>query len=188
MARRHLLLAASTGAAAFALPSAAGAGVTVLGSGNARMCYLAAVAKSAPRGDELRRCDFALQEEKTHKRNLVATHVNRGILRLRTGDAAGALADFNAATALNPEEPEAYLNRASTLLRQEEVAGAITQFDAAIAKNTRRPALAYYGRGVAHEVSGNVRAAYQDYTKASQLAPSWDAPRRELTRFRVVRN
>jgi len=117
---------------------------------------------------------------------MVATFVNRGILRLRRGDIAGAMADFDEATALNPEEPEAYLNRASALLRREEVVSAIAQFDTAIAKQTRRPALAYYGRAVAHEEAGNVRAAYRDYRRASELAPAWDQPRRELTRFRVA--
>ena len=181
MRRGHLLLAATV----LALPLPAAAGVTVLGAGNARMCFLAAESKLLPRGIELKRCDQALLEERNPEVT-VATHVNRGILRLRRGDTVGALADFDAATAINPEEPEAYLNRAAALLRQEQVAGAITQFDTAIAKQTRRPALAYYGRAVAHEEAGNVRAAYRDYRRASELAPSWDQPRLELTRFRVA--
>lgn len=188
MTRRRLLLAACTIAGGFAFPAAASAGVTVIGAGNARMCYLAAEAKTTPRIEEFRRCDDAVSEQRGDARTLSATHVNRGILRLRVGNMAGALADFDAATALNPNEPEAYLNRASTLLRQDQVSGAISEFDAAIAKRTRRPALAYYGRGIAHEQAGNVRAAYKDYLTASQLAPSWGEPRRELTRFRVVRN
>lgn len=184
MVRRHLLLAA----AVLALPLPAAAGVTVIGSGNARMCYLSAESKLAPRGVDVRRCDDALLEERSNPEVLVATHVNRGILRLRRGNTAGAIADFDAATALNPDEPEAYLNRASALLREEQVAGAIAQFDTAIAKNTRRPALAYYGRAVAHEEAGNLAAAYRDYRRASELAPNWEEPRAELTRFRVVSN
>jgi Flp pilus assembly protein TadD len=184
MGRQHLLLAATI----LAVPLPAAAGVTVIGAGNARMCYLAAESKLTPRGIELKRCDQALLEERTNQEVTVATHVNRGILRLRRGDTDGALEDFNAATALNPNEPEAYLNRAAALLRQREVAGAITQFDTALAKRTRRPALAYYGRAVAHEEAGNVRAAYRDYSRASELAPAWDEPRRELARFRVTSN
>jgi tetratricopeptide (TPR) repeat protein len=152
------------------------------------MCYLAAESKMAPRGAELKRCDEALIEERSNPELKVATHVNRGILRLRRGDTDGALADFDAATAINPEEPEAYLNRASALLRQQQVSGAISQFNAALAKQTRRPALAYYGRGVANEEAGNVGAAYRDYRRASELAPGWEEPRRELTRFRVARD
>lgn len=184
MRRTYLLLAATI----LAAPLPAAAGVTVIGAGNARMCFLAAESKLTPRGIELKRCDEALMEERANPEVTVATHVNRGILRLRRGDLTGAIADFDAASALDPDEPEAYLNRASALLRQQQVAGAITQFDAAIAKQTRRPALAYYGRGVAHEEAGNLRAAYRDYVRASELAPSWREPRRELTRFRVQRN
>lgn len=188
MTRGSLLLAAAVPAAAFvlAIPLPAAAGVTVIGAGNARMCYLAAKSKMMPRSDDFQRCNAAVWEEQMKPAVLVATHVNRGILRLRAGDMTGALADFDAATALNPDEPEAYLNRAATLLRQKDAATAIKQFDAAIAKNTQRPALAHYGRAIANEEAGNVRAAYQDYLRATQLAPSWEEPRRELARFRVL--
>ena len=184
MTRRHLLLAA----AVMALPLPAAAGVTVIGSGNARMCYLAADSNTRPDLGDIERCNNAVEEERDNPDRLVASHVNRGILRLRRGDTDGALADFDSATAINPDEPEAYLNRGSALLRNAQVATAISQFDTAIAKNTRRPALAYYGRGVAHEEAGNLRAAYRDYMRASQLAPNWDDPRNELTRFRVSSN
>jgi tetratricopeptide (TPR) repeat protein len=187
VARRHLLLghlALAGAAVVFSKPAAAG--ITVLGAGNARMCFLAAQSKLSPRPADMKRCNDALVEERTSADRLVATHVNRGILRLRRNDAVGALADFDAASKLDPEEPEAYLNRASALLSQQQAAAAIGQFDTALAKKTRRPALAYYGRAVAYEEAGNLRAAYQDYSQASRLAPSWDEPRRELTRFRIV--
>jgi len=185
MARGHLLIVAALAAAA-SVP--ASAGITVIGAGHARSCYLAAESKMLPRSEDLRRCSLAVREETGGRSRLVATYVNRGILHLRRGDTAAAMKDFDAATRLNPDEPEAYLNRASALLRQAQPSGAITQFDAALAKQTRRPALAHYGRAIAYEEAGNVRAAYKDYLMASQLAPEWDDPRRELTRFKVVRN
>lgn len=171
-----------------ALPLPAAAGVVVLGSGNARMCYLAAESPAQPRVNVMQYCNDAILEERTDLVRLVSTHVNRGILRLRRGDSAGAMRDFDEATRLNPAEPEAYLNRGNVLLRDAQVAQAIAQFDSAIARQTRRPALAHYGRAVAYEEAGNLRAAYNDYRRASELAPSWDEPRAELTRFRVVRN
>jgi Flp pilus assembly protein TadD len=184
MIKPHILVAG----AILAVPLPAAAGVTVIGTGNARMCYLAAVSKVQPGLVDMRRCDEALIEERGSPKIMAATHVNRGILRLRRGNYAGATADFDAATRINPDEPEAYLNRASVLLRQAQATGAIEQFDVALAKKTRRPELAYYGRGVAHEEAGNVRAAYRDYMMASQLAPTWREPRAELARFKVVRN
>lgn len=180
----HVVIAA----AALALPLPAAASVTVLGSSSARMCYLAADAETQPRVEDLRHCDRALGGETSIRREIVATHVNRGILRLRRGDLQGAMQDFDRASALDPREPEAYFNRASLLLRQEQAAPALAQFDQALERNTRRPALAHYGRAIAYETLGNVQAAYRDYRRASELAPQWEAPRDELTRFRVVRN
>jgi len=152
------------------------------------MCYLAAEEPGTASSAEMQRCDDAIIEERSDNVRLASTHVNRGILRLRRGDTAGAMRDFNDATRLNPAEPEAYLNRGNVMLRDDQIAGAIAQFDSAIERQTRRPALAHYGRAIAYEESGNLRAAYNDYRRASQLAPSWDEPRVELTRFRVVRN
>lgn len=180
----HVLIAA----AVLALPFQADAGVTVLGSGSARMCYLAAESAAAVSIADIRHCDAALRETATMPRHVVATYVNRGILRLRRGDAVGAMADFDRASQLDPDEPEAYFNRGSALLRQEQAAPAAAAFSEALQRNTRRPALAHYGRAVANETLGNVQSAYRDYRRASELAPEWNAPRAELTRFRVVRN
>ena len=56
---------------------------------------------------------------------------------------------------------------------------------AAIERGTNEPAIAYYGRGVAHEMNGDIAAAYYDLRRASELAPEWDVPARDLTRFVV---
>ena len=58
-------------------------------------------------------------------------------------------------------------------------------FDSALEKKTRRPELAYYGRAVAHELTGEVRAAYRDYRQASRLDPKWRQPKADLARFKV---
>jgi len=179
---KYLLLAAA--AVAFSAPAVAG--ITVLGSNSARMCYLAAESIGMPSYDDVQRCNVGLAESANDSTNLVATYVNRGIIRLRRNDVDGALRDFDSAVRINPNEPEAYLNRGSALLRREAAAEARDMFSYAIDRNTRRPALAHYGRAVANETLGNVRAAYEDYQRASQLDPDWQAPRDDLQRFRVV--
>lgn len=179
---RHFLIAA----AALALPLPASAGVVVIGGSTARACYQAADRIDRPKLDDFRNCDAALRDGTTAPRDIVATHVNRGILFLRTGNIDAAIADFDRATALDPDEPEAYLNRGAALLKRAQAQTALTMFDTALQKNTARPEVAYYARGIAHEELGNVRAAYRDYVRASQLAPRWDDPKVELTRFRVV--
>ena len=182
MAKHHVLLAA-----AFAvLPLPAFAGITVLGSNSARMCYLAAESTAMPGPRDMRQCDAALVEVATVPRDLIATYVNRGILRMRNGNLDGAMIDFDEALRRNPREPEAYLNRGSALLRRERMDEAVAMYSQALQHNTRRPALAHYGRAMAYELLGNVRAAYNDYRRASERAPEWGEPREDLQRFRVV--
>ena len=40
---------------------------------------------------------------------------------------------------------------------------------------------------MANEGLGDLKAAYQDYSKAAELNPAWDAPKNELARFTVKR-
>lgn len=170
--------------AATAVP--AGAAVTVIGSSSARMCYEAADAHIMPSRDSLGRCDEALATENLSDYDTVATYVNRGIVKLRLGDSDAAIVDFDSALARDPNQAEAYLNKGIALLRKpNRWAQAMPLFDTAIAKKTRRPALAYYGRGVANELGGNVKQAYYDYREASRIEPDWRDPRQELTRFSV---
>jgi tetratricopeptide (TPR) repeat protein len=180
--RSRFLFAA---AALLAATPAFGA-VSVHGNSAARSCYLAAEARGTPTADALRFCDEALVREGLTDEESAATFVNRGILKARLGHRDEAISDYDAALGRNPDEPEAYLNKGFALLHLSESGeGAKPLFDTALAKKTRRPHLAYYGRGVAHELAGQVRAAYQDYRQASRLDPKWREPQAELARFRV---
>ena len=180
--RSKFLLAAATLLAA----SPAAAAVTVIGSSSARSCYLAAESAGIPTNSMLRTCDEALGEEALSHYDLVATYVNRGILKARMGQLDAAIADYDTALRNDPNEPEAYLNKGYALLHLPDAAvQAKPMFDNAIEKKTRRPELAYYGRGVANEMAGEVRAAYYDYRQASMSDPKWRDPKLELARFRV---
>ncbi len=182
MAYRKLLIAAACAACA----APAGASVFVVGSTDARLCYEAADSPLLPQARDVRRCDDALQQDMLSSYEVVATHVNRGILRLRRGQSDLAVADFQAAMRLDPAQPEAYLNMGAALIRRESPADAINLFSAALERNTTRPAVAHYGRAVANEAVGNVREAYADYRRASEIDPQWEAPRADLARFQVV--
>ena len=175
-----------TSAALIAVAAPAGAAVTVLGSSNARMCYEAADTDAPPIRTSLEACDTALNGEAASTFDIVATHVNRGILRSRLGDLEGAMSDFDAALAIDPNQPEAYLNKGVALIRKDNPDAALPLFTIALEKKTRRPALAYYGRGIAHEELGNIKSAYADYKRAVAEAPNWKEPKRDLARF-VVR-
>ena len=181
MIHSKALVAASL--AAFAIPAAAA--VTVLGASSARLCYEAAEARS-PAPSALQWCNRALGEEAITRDEEVATYVNRGILKLRGGKVEESIADFDTAIELDPKEPEAYLNKGMAYLHSPERAEeAIALFGEALAKKTRRPAVAHYGRAVAHEAQGRVKQAYFDYREASRLEPKWREPKIELARFQV---
>lgn len=173
-------------AAAFACAAPASASVVALGSSNARLCYESADSPAMPSIGALHDCDEALLRDDLSRYDTVATHVNRGILYLRRSAVALAIDDFDAAIALDPEQPEAYLNKGAALIRRQDPAGALPLFTVALEHNTSRPAVAHYGRAVANEALGNLPAAYRDYRRASELAPDWSEPRLELARFRVV--
>jgi tetratricopeptide (TPR) repeat protein len=186
MLNRNHLLGAAACLAVCAVAAPAGAAIVVLGNSDARMCFEAADSPMMPAARDVRRCDDALLREALSGYEVVATHVNRGILRLRRGQIDGAIADFDRAIALDPDQPEAYLNKGAALLRRENAAEALTLFSSALDRNTSRPAIAHYGRAIANENLGNLNAAYRDYTAASRMAPEWREPQLELARFRVV--
>lgn len=182
MAMGKYLLAAL--AAAVSVPALAA--VTVVGSSSARMCFEAADSPMTPTVRELRYCDNAFEEGAMSSHDTVATHVNRGILRLRRNQVDAAIADFDQAIRLDPRQPEAYLNKGAALIRLNDANEALRLFTVALEYNTRRPEIAHFGRAIANESLGNVRAAYDDYRRASELDPDWSDPQTELRRFRVV--
>jgi tetratricopeptide (TPR) repeat protein len=176
---RNLSLAAA--AAILAVP--ASASVTTLGDGYAVSCYRSAEARLANR-QTLAECDAAFTEPlMNHDR--VATHVNRGILRLIKADYGGAQSDFDAAILLDPREPEAWLNKGILLVKAGKSGDAMAPLDRSLQLRTRRPALAYFARGLANEYRGNVRAAYRDLKQAQALEPEWMEVSRELARYQV---
>lgn len=170
--------------AGVSLPAAAS--VMTLGGGYAQSCYEAADARSGT-AVALDACNRALAEEALTQQDRVASYVNRGIVQLRRGSLDAADADFDAALALNPNEAEAWLNKAILKTRYNRSNEALPLVAKAFENHTRRPALAYFVRGVANEDSGNISAAYHDLKMAQTLDPKWSEPTIELQRYQVRR-
>ncbi|MBV9930120.1 MAG: tetratricopeptide repeat protein [Alphaproteobacteria bacterium] len=187
MTGKFLFAVALAAGTTLAAAPAAGA-VMVIGNTSARICYEAAEARMAPSWDSFANCDRALNEEGLTEFDRVATYVNRGILRLRTGKVDAAIADFDVAIGRDPSLGDAYLNKGIALVRaSRDWDEAIGLFNTAIEKRTRRPALAYYGRGVANEMKGRIKDAYLDYREANRIEPKWREPQTDLARFTVQR-
>ena len=180
---KALILA--TGAAVVSATVPASAQVVKVGGSFAEGCYRAAEVR-LPAYEALKTCDRALREQMLSRFEQFATYVNRGILRMARGDYRAAKIDLDRALAMAPDRPEPWLNLGILRFKQGDSAGAIPLFDRAMALGTNVPEIAYYGRGLAHEDLGNVKAAYADLRRAVALKPQWDEPARELARYQVV--
>ena len=160
------------------------ASVLVVGGGLAQSCYQAADARDKSH-NALQICNRALVEEALTQDDRVATHVNRGIVHFARGAQQQAVADFDKALSLDPTEPDAWLNKAVVTVQYGRGVDALPMIQRALELNTRRPALAYYIRGIVEEQRGNIRAAYNDFRRAQQLEPRWKEPGIELARYQV---
>ncbi len=178
----NVCLLGFTGIFAFAYP-AAGA-ISVIGNSVAHACYEDAK-QAAPMHTDMSNCNRALEEEALDSRDRAATMVNRGILRMFAANDKGALADYNSAIELQPKMGDAYLNRGILYLRTEKDADAIADLTKGLSLGSTKPEAGYYSRAIAYELAGDVKSAYLDYRKASELAPAWNLPQEQLTRFQV---
>lgn len=130
-------------------------------------------------------CTKAIAEENLVGTNLASTYNNRGVLLFAVGAHAEALQDFDRALAITSDIPDIHFNRGLALIPLQRWADSIPSFDRAIELQAASLDRAYYNRAIAHEETGNLRQAYLDYLKASELNPEWEEPKLELQRFSV---
>lgn len=174
------------GLAAMAVGSPALAAATIVGNGYARSCYEAAE-ENRPTRQAMRVCDSALLDEALALGDRAKTLVNRGIVQMQAKNIDAAIADYDAAIRTAPDTAEAYVNKGLALMRLgNHEAEAMAQLTEGLVRNPSRPEIAYYSRGLLHEKLGMTREAYEDYSRAAELAPEWREPAEELQRFQVV--
>lgn len=180
MGRNAFILGAAMAAL---LAGSANAAVTVLGTGAANQCSAAALAGDAT-DEDLAICNTALLEVVTD-REKAGTYVNRGVILLRRKNFVAARADFETAEKINPAMGEAVVNRGASFVAERRYLEGLTEIDRGLSMNPEEPEKAYFNRALANEGLDDMKAAYLDYMKALELAPNWEAPRHELTRFTV---
>lgn len=171
---------------ALALPGAARASVTVIGGGLAEACSKATLRGAFSRRDE-QVCSDALETELLSPRDRAGTYVNRGIMKLRRMEWDDALKDFNVALRYKPNLGEIYVNRGAVFIATHRFTDGLADINKGISLGVEEPQKAYYNRALAYEGLDDVKSAYFDYQKAVELAPGWDAPKQQLTRFHVTR-
>lgn len=183
MGRKALFAGVAAAIALSFMAADASAAVSVLGEGAANTCSSAALSGDA-NDEAISACTTALLEVTT-ARDKAGTYVNRGVLMLRRKNFVAARADFDAAEKVDPTMGEAVVNRGASLLAERRFAEALAEIDRGLGLNPEEPEKAYYNRALANEGLDDMKAAYFDYMKALELAPGWDAPRKELARFTV---
>lgn len=185
MRKLKLLLGAVALASVTLVPVSAQAAVKVIGRGFGSLCYDYAMAGHAS-AEGVESCNRALTEQSLSPDDRAATFVNRGILQMYAKDFERALASYDEALKLRADLAEAYVNKGVALVNLSRDKDAVAAFSEGLKLNTLRPEIAYYSRGVAYEMMGNMRAAYEDYRQAATLKPEWQEPQAQLRRFAVV--
>jgi tetratricopeptide (TPR) repeat protein len=175
------------------------AAVIVLNGGSAQICYEMARAISKGQGPDLgiqltgslislnavSVCSLALEANDLVGRDRAGTYNNRGVLYFLKTMFAEAIADFEEARRIDPAIAEVHVNHGASMVALKRWAEGVASLDKGIALEPQEPEKAYYNRAIAYEELGNVRGAYYDYLKASELKPDWEQPKVQLTRFSV---
>ena len=160
-------------------------------SSNIKMLYhvdpVAQCSQAARDGTNLRAglgyCNEALHDPVMIRRG--ALLLNRGIVKFTLNDTEGALADFNAGLAENPQLGDGYVNRAALLITLKRYDAARADIARAVELGTGNMPVVYYNRAVIEDETGDYQAAYRDYRHALSLNPDYAAAARELARFKV---
>jgi tetratricopeptide (TPR) repeat protein len=92
--------------------------------------------------------------------------------KLRIGDLKGAIKDYSAAIAQNPEDADSYVNRGIAYNELGQNQEAIADYTKAL---TLKPdqVLAYYNRANAHSQLKHYKEAIADYSKIIDLDPEY---------------
>ena len=110
---------------------------------------------------------------------------NRSVLNFQRADYNAAIADSTAALKIDGRLVEAVVNRGAALLAMHRAGEAVADFDRALAMAPVRAEKIYFNRAMAREDVGDLKGAYADYARASQLAPQWDQPKQQMNRFTI---
>ncbi|MEC7289438.1 MAG: tetratricopeptide repeat protein [Pseudomonadota bacterium] len=177
------LMIAATAAALLA--ETVSAQVFVIGNGLGGECYQKTKNRYSSYRNAEEICTRALREQTMTKGNRAATHVNRGVLRMREGNYEESLADYADALELQPDMGAAYLNAGAAHIYKKDFETALVSLNRAIELESPDLFAAHYNRAIAREHTGDIAGAYDDFVKALELRPEWDLAERQLTRFTV---
>jgi tetratricopeptide (TPR) repeat protein len=158
--------------------------VITFGDSDATLCYNAAGIAAVSTGS-LSHCNAALKARTLPKKDRVATLVNRGILFNHRGDHTAAIADFEAALALNPDTSAAYVNRGNAYFSIQQFDLAIDDYSTSLQMDPREPYIAHYNRGLANESKQEAKLAFTDFVRVTELRPGWEPAVNRVEQYRA---
>ena len=103
---------------------------TSFGSANATQCFIASGNPSSLL--DARVCSNAIRHDNLSKRDLAATHTNRGIILAAGGELRQALEDHNQAAQLKKDLSKIYINRGTVFHRLKEYEKALLDYQKAL--------------------------------------------------------
>ena len=158
----------------------------VLGDGKANACYLSVRHGDQGRSTTIRNCTEALNSFDLDHKDKAATHVNLGILYMRSGDNIKARKHYDMAISMTPDMPEAYINNSAALIYMGKYARAIEAINKAIDLGTNKMPEALYNRAMAYDHQKQYGKAYKDLKQALVLRPNWQPALRAIDNYEVT--
>jgi tetratricopeptide (TPR) repeat protein len=131
---------------------------------------------------QLRGCTAYRKLGQGDPQNRATAYLNRANVYAQRAKYDRAFADFDAAIALDTQNPLIPYNRGNAYFDTRQWARAIADYSRAIELEARF-ALAYFNRGLAQERLGDTAAAADDYRRALSLDPNTANARERLQRL-----
>ena len=131
---------------------------------------------------QLRGCSAYIKLGNGAPENLATAYLNRANVYAQRARYEQALADYDAAEALDAQNPLIPYNRGNAHFDRRRYVRAVADFSRAVELDAGF-ALAYLNRGLAQEGLGDTGAAAQDYRRALALDPASSNARKRLERL-----
>ncbi|WP_258594933.1 tetratricopeptide repeat protein [Mesorhizobium sp. AR07] len=133
--------------------------------------YAGCVGKDVEPDKRIAACTPIAEDKGEFYHNRMIAYFKRGIAWDDKRDYDRAIADYDQAVSLDPNEPEAYYNRGTTWFNKGDSDRAIIDFDQAINLNPQYTK-SYLNRGTAWFKKGDDKHAIADFDKTISLDPS----------------